>query len=39
MPDQKAIEKIKRKKVLNDKDIKILNQETESRFFGRVRRA
>jgi len=34
-----VIEKIKRKKILNDEDIKILNQETERRFFGRVEQA
>jgi hypothetical protein len=39
MSNTDLIERIKRKKVLNDKDIKILAEYTEERFFGRVERA
>jgi hypothetical protein len=34
-----SVEKVKRKKVLDDNDIRILNEHTEHRFFGRVKRA
>lgn len=33
------VDRIKSKKVLDDNDIYILNEHTEYRFFGRVRRA
>jgi hypothetical protein len=34
-----SVEKVKRKKVLDDHDIRILNEHIEYRFFGRVKRA
>lgn len=33
------VDRIKNKKVLDDNDIRILNEHTEYRFFGRVKRA
>ena len=35
MLDTRLIERIKKKKVLNDKDIEILAEHTKKRFFGK----